>query len=81
MAYATPRSANAELDEGMTDGKYRKVVMDRGGVVEGLTYASRECLTDGWYGIHEAQSKVAPDGIRCRTPNTVSTPEARPEYF
>lgn len=81
MSYATPRSANSELDEGMTDGKYRKVVMDRGGEVENLTYESRADLTDGWYGIHEAQEKMTPDGIRCRTVNTVRTPMALPEYF
>lgn len=81
MAYATPRSANRELDEGMTDGKYRKGVMDRGGVVDPLTYESRSCLTDGWYGIHEDQEKITPDGIRVRTPNCVRTPPALPEYF
>ena len=82
MAYAQPhRSANAELEEGMTDGKYRKVVMDRGGIVEDSTWHSRCDLTDGWYGLHEAQEKMTPDNMRVRTPNCVSTPEATPEYF
>lgn len=81
MAYATPRSANRELDEGMTDGKYRKGVTDRGGVVENLTFESRSCLTDGFYGIHEAQEKITPDGIRVRTPYCTRTPMAVPEYF
>ena len=81
MAYASPRSANAELCEGSTDGKYRKIVMDRGGVVEDTTYRARCDLTDGWYGIHEAPSKMTPDGMRVRTPYCVSTPGASPEAF
>lgn len=81
MAYAAPRSANRELDEGMTDGKYRKAIMDRGGVVENCTYESRRDLTDGWYGIHEAQIKRTPDGIDVRTPYCVRTPMPQSEYF
>jgi len=81
MAYASPRSANAELHEGMTDGKYRKVVMDRGGLVEPCTYDARMDLTDGFYGIHEEPLKMLPDGRHCRTPYTVHTEEASPEYF
>jgi hypothetical protein len=81
MAYAPIRSANEALHEGMTDGKYRKVIADRGGFPEAATYDSRSCLVDGWYGIHEDAVKVLPDGRLCRTPNTVSTPHADPESF
>lgn len=81
MAYPKTRSANAELHEGMTDGTYRKVVMDRGGVVESLTYEARKDLSDAWSGIHEKADKVLPDGRMCRTPYAVSTPEADPEAF
>jgi hypothetical protein len=65
----------------MTDGKYRKIDADRGGVVEMATYASRADLTDGWYGLHECPSMVAPDGSRGTNPYAVSTPHADPEYF
>jgi hypothetical protein len=76
MAQARPRSANAELSEGMTDGKYKKVITDRGGVVEGTTYQDRQDLADVWHGIHEAPVKVLPDGLRTSTPNFVATPPA-----
>jgi len=33
MAYPTPRSVNAELREGMTDGAIRKPTPNRGGFV------------------------------------------------
>lgn len=81
MAYAQPRSANEALHEGMTDGKYRKVITDRGGIFEMCTWDARQDLTDGWHGIHEEPVKVLPDGRMCHTPNAVSTPPARPEYF
>lgn len=79
MAYAPTRRANAELDEGMTDGKYRKVITDRGGVVDPATNDSRRELSDTWHGIHEAQSKVRPDGRRVMTPYDIATPKADPE--
>ena len=34
MGKAPARSANAELGQGMTDGSYKQVVKDRGGLVE-----------------------------------------------
>jgi hypothetical protein len=79
MAYPRTRSVNAELDEGATDGKYRKVVMDRGGVVEPATYDSRRHLSDTWHGIHEQGVKIRPDGRACATPYAVATPCADPE--
>lgn len=77
MATAPSRSANAELSEGMTDGKYKKVVTDRGGFVEHTTYLERQDLHDVWYGIHEESDKVLPDALSQRTPNFVATPVAQ----
>jgi len=79
VAYAPHRSMNAELSEGMTDGKFKKVVQDRGGFVEPATYASRSELHDIWYGIHEEPNKMRPDNKIVRTPNFVSTPKADPD--
>jgi hypothetical protein len=75
MAYPTPRSMNANLEEGMSDGKYKKVVMNRGGVCESARlYDDRKDLADVWHGIHECPVKVFPDGSSPRrTPNTVDT--------
>lgn len=81
MAYAKPRSANAEMELGMVEGGHKMAVKDRGGVVEPLTYEARRNLTDGWYGIHEAPMKMTPDGFRVRVPCTTDTPQATPEYF
>ncbi len=76
MAYAPHRSMNAELSEGMTDGKYKKVVQNRGGFVDPSAYADRRDLSDVWYGgIYEEPSKVRPDGEVVRTPNYVPTPK------
>jgi hypothetical protein len=74
MAYANTGSMNAALSEGSTDGKYKKVVTDRGGVVEGTTYEERGDLNDNWFGIHEKKVKVAPDGLLHVTPDFVQTP-------
>lgn len=81
MATARPRSVNRELDAGSTDGKYRKVVADRGGDVEMTFVRDRLDLTDGWYGIHQAESFVRPDGKVCAPLFPVSTGHATPEYF
>jgi hypothetical protein len=60
---AEMRSLNADLMEGMSDGKYQKVIENRGGVVEKeLAYGTLEDLSDTYYGIHEAQIKRLPDG-------------------
>lgn len=39
------RSANTELAQGATDGSYKQVVKDRGGVVEMATYDSHRDLS------------------------------------
>lgn len=72
------RSQNAELAEGMSDGKYKKVVTDRGGNVSPGTYADRRQLSDVHFGIHEAREKVLGDGTVHVTPDFVGTPPAMP---
>ena len=82
MAYAQPRSVNRELEAGATDGRYRKVIADRGGNVERTFVADRMDLTGAFYGIHEAPVMQAPGCNRaCTNPYAVSTPEPSPEYF
>jgi hypothetical protein len=57
------RSMNRDLMEGMSDGKYQKVIQNRGGVVEkNLGYGTLEDLSDTYYGVHEAPIKHLPDG-------------------
>lgn len=74
MAFPPTRGMNASLSEGSTDGKYKKIVQDRGGVVEDATYENRADLNDQWYGMHEKQVKVAPDGLLYATPQHVDNP-------
>lgn len=70
------RSMNSELLEGATDGKFKKVVQNRGGTVETDTYESRESLDDVWYGIHERPLKhVYVREPRRVTPNYTPTDE------
>lgn len=78
MAYGSTRSMSAELSEGMTDGKYKKVVNNRGGVVEGTTQKERHDLKDTYYGIHEVQIKDRPDAVTVTTPNFAHTPDPEP---
>jgi len=75
MAYAQSRSMNADLGEGMTDGKYKKVNPNRGNA-EPTTYQARKHLIDRNFGIHEAPTKVHADGLEHATPGYVPTPEA-----
>lgn len=62
-----------ELSEGMTDGKYKKVINARGGLVDAATQENRVDLDDRYYGIHEKQVKVTPDGLLHATPDFVRT--------
>lgn len=72
MAYPQARSMNASLNEGATDGKYKKIVNDRDGDVEHATYLERIDLNDNWFGIHEAAVKRIPGGRGwSSTPNAV----------
>lgn len=75
MAVNQSRSQNADLAEGMSDGKYKKVVMNRANA-EPTTYADRRDLDDTWYGIHETSVKVLPDATVHVTPDYVATPAA-----
>lgn len=72
MAYPISRSMNADLNEGATDGKYKKVIRDRGGVVTSQLNERRD-LHDLYYGIHETPVKTSPDGLVHTTPNYVPT--------
>lgn len=67
MAYPPTRSMNSDLIEGATDGKYKKVLHDRGGQVELTSYEQRADLHDLWYGIHESPVKRTPDGRTVHT--------------
>lgn len=78
MAYAPQRGLVGELEEGATDGTWKKAIRERGGFVEPTTYRAREDLAPVWYGITEAQTKIDAFGRRIRTPNTVAT---RPGYL
>lgn len=73
MSYAPTRSMNGELSEGSTDGKYKKVRPDTSNLTADKTYQSRADLDDRYYGIHEKQVKVAPDGLLHATPDYVAT--------
>jgi hypothetical protein len=72
MAMNSSRSMNADLSEGMTDGKYKKVINDRS-VAEPSSQMNRRDLYDRYYGIHETPAKVLPDGLIHPTPNYVPT--------
>lgn len=72
MVYPVSRSMNGDLAEGMSDGKYKKICPNRGGITESdLAAAERWDLDDVWYGIHEAPVKRLPD----------TTVEARSEHY
>jgi hypothetical protein len=74
MAYPKCRSMNRDLEEGMTDGRYKKVVTDRGGRPEGeLLYEIRGEMNSINYGINEYKEKEFGDGTRGVTPNYVET--------
>jgi hypothetical protein len=66
-------SCSAEFDEGETDSTYKKVVQDRGGVVESGAWAARKQLSVKLYGIAEAPVKDVPTRGTVRTLNTVPT--------
>jgi hypothetical protein len=74
MSYPVSRGMNNALSEGSTDGKYKKIVANRDGVIDPATYENRADLHDEWFGIHEKQIKVTPDGLLHATPNYVGNP-------
>ena len=82
MAYPRSRSCNDELDAGATDGRYKKVIADRGGDVEHCFLGNRTSLTGAHYGIHEAETMEVPGkDVSCVNPYRVVTPEPKPDYF
>lgn len=62
MAHPATRSCGEDLRRGMTDGSYKQLAPNRGGVVETLTSEGRRSLRDVWYGFHETDTKMLPDG-------------------
>ena len=73
------RSMNAELASGATDGTYKKVVRNRGGLeVDAATQQSREDLHDLYFGIHEKDVKQVPTRGPARTQAYCPTPPADP---
>lgn len=74
MSYPPSRGMNNALSEGSTDGKYKKIIQNRDGVVDPATYENRAELNDNWYGIHEKKVKVTPDGLLHATPNYTVNP-------
>lgn len=76
MAYPAHRSANRDMEQGMVDGRYKQVSPNRGGVVEQLTIQSRGDLCDTWYGFHECDRKMLPDGLTASTPTYAPTAPA-----
>lgn len=65
------RSMNADLAEGGTDGVYKKVETDRGGVVGTETWEARRDLSPSRFDIAEARVKVLGDGSVHVTPDFV----------
>lgn len=63
MAINLSRSLNGDLHEGMTDGRYRKVVPNRGGEVEETFKANRTGLNPDIYDhiLVEQSAKTLPD--------------------
>lgn len=68
MAQNNTRSLNAGLDEGSTDGAYRKNRPDAGPIVADVTEGARRHLHPSWnYGTFaEAPVMRRPDGVIAR---------------
>lgn len=54
------RSMAIELRLGATDGAYKHLYTNRGGVVDSATMDSRKDLSDTNFGIHEAHAMEVP---------------------
>ena len=80
MAFPHPnlRSMGAELNQGATEGSYKTVIKNRGGVVEDTTVRSLEDLSDVYFGIHEELVKQRPDGKSVTTPYFRHTKPVQP---
>lgn len=75
MGYPVSRGMNDALSEGSTDGKYKKIVANRDGVVDPATYENRVDLNNNWFGLTEKKVKVTPDGLLHATPRYVPNQE------
>lgn len=81
MGYAPQRSMSGNLQEGATDGTYKKIIRERGGFVENTTWEARKDLADVWYGMYEAPVKTNSSGQEVVTPNTVKTRRSAFPWF
>lgn len=71
MTVRVARSQNASLNEGVTDGTYKKFINDRDGVTDEINVRSKSMIAPQVYGlVGEAQTKIRGDGKVVRTPNT-----------
>lgn len=78
MAHPRLRSMNADLHRGATEGSYKTVAPNRGGVVESSYMEMRRFADDVWHGFHEVNPKYVP-GV-CKTVSTVDyLPTAAPD--
>jgi len=72
MSYPASRGMNNNFSEGSTDGKYKKVINNRGGVTDNAGESNLADLADSFYGTGpEKQVKVTPDGLLHATPEFV----------
>lgn len=73
---ARPRSVNDALRSGATDGTWKQVVKDRGGLVETGTWEQRRQLSVAVFGIAEKADKELPAVMpgSFRSPYSVRTP-------
>ena len=75
MGRPVSRSVNRELAQGLTDGSYKQIVKDRGGIVESSTWEARKNLSRAIYGITEKPEKELGDAVGpVRVPYTVDAP-------
>ena len=83
MGYYDPtsgRSCNENLKDGMSDRSYKKVRQERWSPErkgESLTDITRKDLYDIWYGIHELDEKMLPDGTTYKSDDYVVTKDAQ----
>lgn len=76
MAVNNSRSMNGELAEGMSDGVYKKITMDRSRTPnDDATYAARRDLAPIHFGFREQQHKVLGDGTTHTTPDYIANPD------
>jgi hypothetical protein len=67
MAVNQSRSLNGALAQGMSDNSAKKLVMDRGGIVEDGTWEARSHLGPN-FDIREEIDKPLPDGTHRTAP-------------